>query len=166
MLWEMSLPTLVTGAPMTYLHKQRQYIVTAVSANGKPAELIAMTLDGASENGMAPGEGVPLSAAPASSAATAAAIAATSEELARGLTVYQRACITCHGARGEGGVGPMIAGRNDYANIVRVIAQGQGEMPSLANSLTAPEIDAIAKHVVKTLLPPPRRPPPLPVERD
>ena len=49
MLWEASLPTLVTGAPMTYLHKKRQYIVVAVFAAGKPAELVALTLDGASE---------------------------------------------------------------------------------------------------------------------
>jgi glucose dehydrogenase len=165
-VWQTSLPTLVTGAPMTYLHKDRQYIVVAVSANGKPAELIAMTLDGASENGPAPAGGVALSQAPPSSAAEAAAITATPRELSLGQAAYQRMCTTCHGARGEGAVGPIISGRNDFANIARVIAQGQGEMPSLANSLTPQEIDAIAKHVVKTLRPPPRRGPPMPVERD
>ena len=36
-IWETSLPTLVTGAPMTYMHKDRQYIVVAVSAAGRPA---------------------------------------------------------------------------------------------------------------------------------
>ena len=39
----------------------------------------------------------------------------------------------------------------DYANIARVIAQGQGEMPALGNALSPAEIEAIAKHVVKTL---------------
>jgi quinoprotein glucose dehydrogenase len=165
-IWEMALPALVTGAPMTYLYKQKQYIVTAVSATGKPAELIAMTLDGVSENGSAPAGGIALSPAPASSSAAAAAITATPEELATGLSVYQRTCVACHGARGEGGVGPMIAGRNDFGNIARIISQGQGEMPSLASSLTPKEIDAIAKHVVKILQPPPRRPPAVPVERD
>jgi quinoprotein glucose dehydrogenase len=166
-LWETALPTLVTGAPMTYLHKQRQYIVTAVSANGKPAELIAMTIDGASESGVAPAGGIALSPAPPSSSLAAAAIAATPEELEIGLSAYQRICSTCHGGRGEGAIGPIIAGRNDYSNIARVIAQGQGEMPSLANSLSPQEIDAIAKHVVKKLQPPPRRgPPPVPIERD
>ena len=49
------------------------------------------------------------------------------------------------------GIGPRITGRSDFANITRVIAQGQGEMPSLAASLTPAEIDAIGKHVVKVL---------------
>jgi mono/diheme cytochrome c family protein len=125
-----------------------------------------MTLDGVSENGPAPAGGVALSQAPPSSAAEAAAITATPRELSLGQAAYQRMCTTCHGVRGEGAVGPIISGRNDFANIARVIAQGQGEMPSLANSLTPQEIDAIAKHVVKTLRPPPRRGPPMPVERD
>ncbi|MEE4280086.1 MAG: cytochrome c oxidase subunit II [Halieaceae bacterium] len=32
------------------------------------------------------------------------------ELMARGESVYQRNCLACHGARGEGGVGPAIAG--------------------------------------------------------
>jgi glucose dehydrogenase len=163
-VWETPLPTLVTGAPMTYMHKNKQYLVVAVSANNKPSELIALTLDGASENGAAPPGGVPLAAAPPSSSAAVAAITTTPEELALGLSAYQRVCTTCHGARGEGAIGPMIAGRNDFSNIARVIAQGQGEMPSLAGGLTPAEIDAIAKHIVKTLMPVRRGPPP--VERD
>ena len=165
-LLEMPLPTLVTGAPMTYLHKNRQYIVVAVSANGKASELVALTLDGASENGAAPKDGVALAPAPPSANAAAAAITATPEELALGLSSYQRTCVVCHGARGEGAVGPIIAGRTDYSNIARVIAQGQGEMPTLANNLSPAEIDAIAKHVVKVLVPPRRRGPPTPAERD
>jgi mono/diheme cytochrome c family protein len=164
-VWDTQLPTLVTGAPMTYQHKDKQYIVVAVSANRKPAELIALTLDGVSENGRAPDGGVPLAMAPPSSAAQAAAIVATPEELAIGKTAYERTCSTCHGQRGEGAVGPILSGRTDFENIARTIAQGQGEMPSLASALTAAEIDAIAKHVVKTLQPP-RRGPPVPQERD
>jgi quinoprotein glucose dehydrogenase len=164
---EIPLPALVTGAPMTYSHKGKQYIAVAVSQNGKPAELIALSLDGASENGAAPAGGVPLAVAPRSSAIAAAAISATREELALGASAYQRTCSTCHGVRGEGAAGPIIAGRNDFANIARVIAQGQGEMPTFASALTPAEIDAIAKHVVKSLQPPRRMgPPPVPVERD
>lgn len=165
-LWQLPLPTLVTGAPMTYLHKGKQYIAVAVSAAGKPAEIVAMTLDGVSDNGAPPSDGVPLAAAPKSSAMAAAAVTASAEELKLGAEAYQRTCSTCHGPRGEGAVGPMILGRNDFANIARVIAQGQGEMPTLAASLTPAEIDAIAKHVVKTLQPPRRGPPAVPVERD
>jgi len=167
-VWETQLPTLVTGAPMTYMHKKRQYIVAAVSASGKPAELVALTLDGVSENGRAPAGGVTLTNAPRSSATAAAAIVATPDELSLGESVYQRTCSTCHGARGEGAVGPLIAGRNDYANITRVIGQGQGEMPGLASALAPGEIEAVAKHLVKTLQPPRRAGTagPAPSERD
>jgi cytochrome c oxidase subunit 2 len=32
------------------------------------------------------------------------------ELMERGKSVYQRNCLACHGASGEGGVGPAIAG--------------------------------------------------------
>jgi quinoprotein glucose dehydrogenase len=150
-IWQLALPTLSTGAPMTYMWKGRQYVVIAVAAPGRPAEFVALTLDGVSENGAPPPGGVPVAKAPASSTALAASISATPQELAAGQAAYARACATCHAANGAGGIGPRITGRTDFTNIARVIAQGQGEMPSLAASLSPAEIDAIAKHVVKVL---------------
>lgn len=38
------LPGPQTGSPMTYLHDGKQYIVVAVSGQGSPAELVALTL--------------------------------------------------------------------------------------------------------------------------
>jgi quinoprotein glucose dehydrogenase len=148
-VWQLPLPTLSTGAPITYVWKGRQYIVIAVSAPGKPAEFVALTLDGISDNGPPPPGGVPVAQAPPTSSVLAAAITATPQELALGQASYQRVCAGCHAANGAGGVGPRITGRTDFANITRVIAQGQGEMPSLAASLSPAEIDAIGKHVVK-----------------
>jgi glucose dehydrogenase/cytochrome c5 len=152
-VWEMTLPTLSTGAPMTYVQKGRQYIVIAVSDPGKPAEMIALTLDGQSDNGAAPAGGVTVSVAPRSTmpppaARPAAAAAATPQEIALGQAAYGRVCATCHGANGEGVVGPALAGRTDLANILRTINQGSGEMPSMAANLSAAEIDAIGKYVV------------------
>jgi glucose dehydrogenase/mono/diheme cytochrome c family protein len=164
-VWETKLPALVSGAPMTYMQNGRQYIVVAISAPGKPAEIVALTLDGQSDNGKPPADGVPLGVAPKSSTMVAADIAATPEELALGATGYTRMCASCHGAAGAGGLGPPVTGRSDFANIVRVIAGGQGEMPALGNSLSPAEIDAIGKHVVKTLGPRVRAPrPPNPGE--
>jgi len=151
------LPTLSTGAPMTYMHNGRQYIVVAVSAPGKPAEIVALTLDGASENGPAPAGGVPLAPAPPSVAAASAQITATPAELAAGQAAFTRTCAGCHAADGSGGTGPRITGRTDFANITRVIAQGQGEMPALSNSLSPSDVDAIGKYVVKSLGPQPAR---------
>ena len=148
------LPTLSTGAPMTYVQNGRQYVVIAVSAPGKPAEIVALTLDGMSDNGAPPPRGVPLSPAPTSRSTAIASISATPAELAIGASAFGRMCAGCHAADGSGGAGPRITGRTDPANIARVISQGQGEMPALANSLTVSEIDAIAKYVVKTLVAP------------
>src|SRR5690606_1069059 len=101
-IWEMDMPTLVTGAPMTYELNGRQYIVLAVSARDKPAEIIALTLDGVSQNGAAPAGGVPLAEAPPSTRAAALAIAATPQELALGKEKFDAMCVICHGPDGKG----------------------------------------------------------------
>lgn len=43
-VWETELPAGTTGAPMTYLHNGRQYIVVAIGAKEHPAELVAFGL--------------------------------------------------------------------------------------------------------------------------
>jgi quinoprotein glucose dehydrogenase len=47
-LWERELPSAADGSPMTYLHQDRQYLVFALGGGGRPAELIAFALAGAS----------------------------------------------------------------------------------------------------------------------
>jgi glucose dehydrogenase len=155
-VFEMSLPTLSTGAPMTYVQNGRQYIVIAVADPGKPAEMVALTLDGQSDNGPPPPGGVPLGVAPRSTMPAPSApgqVAATPQELALGQAAYGRVCAACHGTKGEGQVGPALAGRTDIANIVRVINQGSGEMPSMAGNLSPAEVDAISKYIVRSLKP-------------
>ena len=149
-VFDTRLPTFVTGAPMTYMHRGRQYVVVAISGPGKPAELVALTLDGASDNGPALPRGVPVAAAPPSSTVAAAAIAASPAELALGRAQYAVRCAACHGAEGRGGGAPALAGRTDFGNIARVIAQGQGEMPALGGAMSPSEIEAVAQFVIKT----------------
>ncbi len=43
-VWEMELPTPVSGAPMTYLHEGKQYIVMPVSEEGHENALLALAL--------------------------------------------------------------------------------------------------------------------------
>ena len=43
-VWEMALPAGTSGAPMTYMHNGKQYIVVAVSGRQTPGELIALAL--------------------------------------------------------------------------------------------------------------------------
>ena len=43
-IWETDLPTGVTGAPMTYMHEGKQYIVVAIGGRNHPPEWIALGL--------------------------------------------------------------------------------------------------------------------------
>jgi mono/diheme cytochrome c family protein len=121
--------------------------VVAVSGSGMPAGLVALTLDSVSDNGRPAKGGVPLGAAPEFRGLTFASVNETSEELVLGEEAYARSCAACHGATGEGGSGSPLLDRADYANIVRIIAQGQGELPVLGPTMSQAQIDAIAKHV-------------------
>jgi len=101
-----------------------------------------------------PGPGArPAAAAPAAPAAATtpptAAVLATPEDLALGAAAYGRACASCHGAQGEGGVGPRVAGRTDAAAIATVIRDGAGAMPPLASAVSPAEIDAITRHIAR-----------------
>jgi len=52
-------------------------------------------------------------------------------DAAAGQAVYARACASCHGAGGEGGVGPALAGSGIGAEAVAVVvASGRGIMPA------------------------------------
>ena len=41
-IWEIELPSGTTGAPMTYMHKGKQYIVIPIGAKDHPAEFVAL----------------------------------------------------------------------------------------------------------------------------
>jgi quinoprotein glucose dehydrogenase len=44
LLWETELEAGATGAPMTYMHQGRQYIVMAIGGQNHPAEFVAFAL--------------------------------------------------------------------------------------------------------------------------
>ena len=43
-VWGLDLGAGVTGAPMTYLHKGKQYVVAAIGGRDHPAEFVALSL--------------------------------------------------------------------------------------------------------------------------
>jgi glucose dehydrogenase len=45
-VWETELPSGTTGAPMTYIHKGKQFIVVPIGAKDHPAEFVALAIDG------------------------------------------------------------------------------------------------------------------------
>ena len=43
-LWETELPAGTTGAPITYMHKGKQFIVVAIGGIDQPGEFVALSL--------------------------------------------------------------------------------------------------------------------------
>jgi quinoprotein glucose dehydrogenase len=150
---ELELPERVSGAPMTYLHRGRQYIVMAVSSREHPAELVALALP---ETGLAtrPREGG--ANAPASTTADAPArpirsADATAQQLRAGARVYAERCASCHGARGEGAPdrsSPPVRGLRDLEAVVRAVRDGGVEMPGMEALLTPEEIASVSRWVL------------------
>jgi len=69
-----------------------------------------------------------------------------------GASVYVKNCAACHGANGDGGVGPALAG-NPHVNIdnanamLTTIVQGRSLMPSWRGQLAASDIAAVATFI-------------------
>ncbi len=60
-----------------------------------------------------------------------------------GETLYNASCIVCHGAGGEGGVGPRLAGNPGLKNdqqFRKILAEGRHMMPPLRDTLTEQQI--------------------------
>ena len=69
-----------------------------------------------------------------------------------GPTLYQANCQGCHGAAGEGGAGPALAGdtkiTEDPAYVYNIIHKGKGGMPAFEGVLQENEIYAVANFVL------------------
>lgn len=79
----------------------------------------------------------------------------TDPVLARGQTIYNQKCASCHGPGGNGGMGPKLAGvvENRYPNIedqMAVIRDGRGSMPgfggSSSSALSEDDVRAVARY--------------------
>jgi mono/diheme cytochrome c family protein len=60
--------------------------------------------------------------------------------------IYVANCARCHGAHGQGNIGPQLSGGvvvNDFPNVadqVAVVANGRGGMPAFGHTLSAAQI--------------------------
>ncbi|MGB8520169.1 MAG: c-type cytochrome [Candidatus Tumulicola sp.] len=90
------------------------------------------------------------SASPVTEDQVAAAGAPVSAQV--GASVYAKNCAACHGATGNGGIGPALAG-NPHVNIdnasvmLTTIVQGRSLMPSWRGQLAASDIAAVATFI-------------------
>ena len=148
---EFELPGLTSGAPMTYEHRGRQYIAVALSAQGQPAELVVLSLPGA----RMPSASGTVTAATAP-AASAERVTATPEQLASGRDLFARNCAMCHGPAGQGipgGSAPPLTATGSLTDVVNFITRGAPEMPGFSATLSAGQIDALARFVKVGLAP-------------
>ncbi len=88
--------------------------------------------------------------ATAAGAAVVGDLSTGERDAALGARVYADNCSGCHGARGEGRVGPRLAGNRDLADrefVLHRVSEGEGIMPAFRRTLSAEEIAAVVEHV-------------------
>ncbi len=138
----------LAGGVITYMRDGKQY-VAALSGNvsrltfgvtGSPT-LVVYALGGSNE---AP------AAAPASSTDSAPQAGAAADAAA-GKVLYAQVCAACHGAQGEGAVGPSLRGlatRMDFERTVQWIREPSAKMPKLFPApLDAQAVNDVAAYV-------------------
>jgi glucose/arabinose dehydrogenase/mono/diheme cytochrome c family protein len=67
----------------------------------------------------------------------------------QGQQVYAQVCAACHGANGEGGVGPALAGNQnlrDANHVADMILHGGNGMPAFGGQLSDEQVAAVATH--------------------
>lgn len=62
--------------------------------------------------------------------------------------IFSANCASCHGAGGEGGIGPDLRGLTDAALIEDQVSTGAGSMPPFGNKLSDDQISALATYVI------------------
>jgi mono/diheme cytochrome c family protein len=77
-------------------------------------------------------------------------------ELVEGRTVFVADCQRCHGARGQGLVGPKLAGVVTHAfpniqNEINLVTNGAGQMPAWKDKLTTAQILAVVRYTREVL---------------
>jgi mono/diheme cytochrome c family protein len=67
----------------------------------------------------------------------------------------EQKCVTCHGEKGEGGIGPSfkagVAMSRSVDDLATRIGTGSGQMPSFKDKLSQEQIQELAKYVYKEI---------------
>ena len=84
--------------------------------------------------------------------APVAAPVASGTTAAVGSAVFASNCSSCHGSRGEGGIGPKLAGGAVTGRLpneqdeIAVVTNGRGGMPAWRDRLTPVQIQAVVEY--------------------
>lgn len=90
------------------------------------------------------------SAAAQSPTSTTQEVTSEAADTGLGAEVFAKTCSGCHGANGQGGVGPRLAGNDDVrdrAFVERRVRDGGGIMPAFDGGLSDDQIEAVVDHV-------------------
>lgn len=74
----------------------------------------------------------------------------TTQLRTEGQTIFAQSCASCHGAEGQGGTGPRLAGHPQVQNpqhLVQVITQGIGYMPAVGANFSNRQLAAVITYV-------------------
>ena len=70
------------------------------------------------------------------------------KQMAAGEAIAKKTCLLCHGATGQGDVGPPLRQNlADIKGLVKAITEGRGEMPPFAQTFTDREIADVLSFV-------------------
>jgi mono/diheme cytochrome c family protein len=129
-------PFRTSGNPMTYVARNgRQYVVIS-SGGGPDATVTGFSLGGG-------GNGVRTQTAGAGAAGAAPPTAMSGE------AAYDKVCSACHGARGQGGIAPGLAGTTRSAEeVLGIVRDGFGQMPPVSSrELTDEQIGLVYSYL-------------------
>ena len=122
-------------------------------ADGVYTVTLTVTDDqGATSDPTAPGATVTVTigtGVPTTTTTTTSTTTTTAPPPPDGGAVYAANCAACHGASGEGGIGPSLqASTVSLSQMVSIVKNGVGSMPGFAGSLSQAEIDAVSSFSV------------------
>jgi mono/diheme cytochrome c family protein len=84
---------------------------------------------------------------------TFSGLAAGPADVGNGATVYQAACVYCHGEEGTGGHGggPTLANATSLGAFVQTVSEGRNAMPAFGAALSAEQIRDVSAYVTERL---------------
>src|SRR5690606_10158447 len=146
-LWEFQTGAGMNAPASVFEHRGKQYVVAYSAGNpfqgsARGDSVWLFGLDGGLDP--VPPAGAIMSFSPAVTG---------DPDLDRGKTVFDTACMFCHGEVGEGGHGggPSLATARNRATVLQVVSEGRNTMPPFNGSLTPEEIRDVSAYVTDRL---------------
>ena len=147
-LWEFQTGAGMNAPASVFEHRGKQYVVAYSAGN-----LFARLAEGDSVWLFGLDGTLPPAPPPGAAMLFTRETEGTADPIA-GKTVYESACVFCHGEQGEGGHGggKTLAAAVNAALIIQTVSEGRNAMPPLGAALTPEQIRDVAAYVA-TMLP-------------